>query len=277
MQPAHPLHQIFYSRETRAALDPGFIALDNLANPRPDWREYWPMRRHLMEAALDESLYYAYFSPKFGQKTGLTAAHCHALLAQLPATTDVVLLSPFFDQSAFYLNIFEQAISHHHGLLPVFQAAVARIAPGLRLESLVTDRGTTVFSNFFIARPRFWREWLRLNEILFAEAEADASELGRGLNSVARYAHGPVQAKVFMMERVATLMLATQPGWNVVVRDPLEAPVEPLFAPWQQALVRMDALKTHYLRSGDAAALTAFRQMQREIARQSRAQAGVPG
>jgi hypothetical protein len=235
------------------------------------------MREHLLQTPLDDARYYAYFSPKFGQKTGLTAAHCHALLAQLPATADVVLLSPFFDQSAFYLNIFEQAISHHHGLLPVFQAAVARVAPEVRLEALVTDQTNTVFSNFFIARPRFWREWLRINEILFAEAEANASDLGRGLNSVARYAHGPVQAKVFMMERVATLMLATQSGWNVVVRDPLEAPPEPLFAAWQQELVRMDGLKRHYRQTGDAAALNEFRALQRAIAQASRERAGHTG
>lgn len=275
MQPVHPLHQIFYSADTRAALDPGFIPLDNLANPRPDWREYWPMRRYLQETPLEDQHYYGFFSPKFGQKTGLAAAHCHALLAQLPATTDVVLLSPFFDQSAFYLNIFEQAISHHHGLLPVFQAAVAHIAPGVRLEALVTDQTNTVFSNFFIARPRFWREWLRLNEILFAEAEANASPLGQGLNSVARYALGEVQAKVFMMERVASLMLATQSGWNVIVRDPTEAPPEPLFATWQAELVRMDALKSRYRETGDVAALQTFRQLQRAIAQQSRERAGL--
>ena len=37
-------YQIYYSEQTRDALDPGFLPLDNLANPRPDWREYWPIR-----------------------------------------------------------------------------------------------------------------------------------------------------------------------------------------------------------------------------------------
>lgn len=41
------IHQIFYSDDTRRTLDPGFIPLDNLANERPDWREYWPIRKFL--------------------------------------------------------------------------------------------------------------------------------------------------------------------------------------------------------------------------------------
>ena len=42
------IHQIYYSEQTRAELDPGFLPLDNSANERPDWREYWPIRRFLL-------------------------------------------------------------------------------------------------------------------------------------------------------------------------------------------------------------------------------------
>ena len=37
--------QIFYNDATRAAVDPAFQPLDNSANERPDWYEYWPIRR----------------------------------------------------------------------------------------------------------------------------------------------------------------------------------------------------------------------------------------
>jgi hypothetical protein len=67
--------QIFYDQKTRDALDPGCIPLDNLANERPDWREYWPMREFLLGETLVEDRYYGFFSPKFGQKTNLGAAN----------------------------------------------------------------------------------------------------------------------------------------------------------------------------------------------------------
>ena len=35
------IYQIYYSKETRSKLDPGFIPLDNTENQRPDWREFW--------------------------------------------------------------------------------------------------------------------------------------------------------------------------------------------------------------------------------------------
>ena len=52
------IHQIYYSPETRAQLDAGFTPLDNLANERPDWREYWPIRNHLLRNALADDDYH---------------------------------------------------------------------------------------------------------------------------------------------------------------------------------------------------------------------------
>lgn len=267
------LHQIFYSEESRIALDPGFIPLDNLANERPDWREYWPIRRYLLNETLDETSFYGFFSPKFGEKTGVKSADCMALIDQAPPGTDVVLFSPFYDQIAYYWNIFEQAVSHHRGLLPTLQAATAAVLPGVAIESLITDSTNTVFSNFFAARPPFWRAWLAINERLFAEAESGSGALHAGLNAEVTYGPGPVAAKVFMMERVATLLLASQPGWKVLVRNPQESPAEPLFAAWQDALVKMDALKIASRQHPERAAefFATFREMQRHIAAQSRA------
>ena len=53
METAVRLFQIAYSPATLAAVEPGFEVLDNLANPRPDWYEFWPMRRYLREQPLD--------------------------------------------------------------------------------------------------------------------------------------------------------------------------------------------------------------------------------
>ncbi|VAW82716.1 hypothetical protein MNBD_GAMMA14-1341 [hydrothermal vent metagenome] len=35
------IYQIAFSAETPAQVESGYRVLDNLANPRPDWREFW--------------------------------------------------------------------------------------------------------------------------------------------------------------------------------------------------------------------------------------------
>src|SRR5271155_4687271 len=107
--PAVHIHQIYYSPEQQ--LDPGFSVLDNTANLRPDWFEYWPMRNFLQHEALDDSAFYGFFSPRFKQKTNLDSAQVKQFIARCAASTEVVLFSPSIHNSAFFLNVFEHGES----------------------------------------------------------------------------------------------------------------------------------------------------------------------
>jgi hypothetical protein len=87
------IYQIFYSDESRRALDPGFIPLDNTGQ-RPDWREYWPMRRYLLGRQLEEDAWYGFLSPKFRDKTKLTSEDVCAYIARQQDDIEVVTFSP---------------------------------------------------------------------------------------------------------------------------------------------------------------------------------------
>lgn len=226
MQTAVHLYQIAYSEATRAALEPGYRLLDNLANERPDWYEYWPIRRHLLNETLDEQAFYGFFSPKFGSKTGLGHAQVQAYVQQAAVQperpADVVLFSPQPDMGAFFLNVFEQGETFDPGLIAAYEAFLAQIGRPVPLASLVMDSRQIVFSNYFVARPAFWREWLALNEAMFAVCEGPASALQAALCHGTTYTgpNGAAQRKVFLMERAASLLLATQPQWHSVAHNP---------------------------------------------------------
>ena len=122
--PEPKLYQIYYSEQSRTQLDPGFIPLDNAANDRPDWREYWPIRRFLREHSdLDPQAYYGFLSPKFREKTGLDAAAVRGFIDQQDGAADVIAFSPYFDQIAFPLSIMEQAIGPHGECLDTLRNA----------------------------------------------------------------------------------------------------------------------------------------------------------
>src|ERR1700693_5681580 len=90
MQAMH-IYQILNHYTSRQELDPGFDVLDNSANERPDWFEYWPIRKFLQSESLDENAFYGFLSPKFQLKTGLTAAAVRDFVAAADPVTDVVL------------------------------------------------------------------------------------------------------------------------------------------------------------------------------------------
>src|SRR5262249_23874509 len=106
------IFQIYYSDQTRNILDPGFLPLDNRSNERPDWREYWPIRRFLSSAELREGDFYGFFSPRFKEKTGLSSDDVRRYI---DADYDVISFSHFFDQSCAFANPFEQGEAHHAG------------------------------------------------------------------------------------------------------------------------------------------------------------------
>ena len=213
------IHQIFYDEASRRRTDQGFLPLDNSANERPDWREYWPMRRYLVSNTLDEGALYGFLSPRFGEKTRLNARQVFQFVASCKREPDVVILNPHigWDFSTLFLSVFEHGEHMHPGLVAAAQSSFDTIGLKVDVSALVNDSRSAVFSNFFLAKPDFWRRWLGINEKLFALAEDEASPIGALLRATTTYraAAGPVQQKVFLMERIATLLLITEPALEV--------------------------------------------------------------
>jgi hypothetical protein len=247
MQAMH-IYQILNHYTRREELDPGFGVLDNSSNPRPDWFEYWPIREFLRSEALDEDAYYGFLSPKFRLKTGLSSAAVREFILSGKGAADVVLFSPSIHNSAFFMNVFEHGDAEHPGLKDVARRLFERLGLGGDLDALVSDSRNTVHSNYFIAKPRYWRAWIAINEQLFAIAEAPDDPLGAALRAPAPYRGAlNVQMKIFVMERVATWLLMTDISFAARIHDPFVARSRIYKLPL--ALV-CDALKIAYATQG---------------------------
>jgi hypothetical protein len=245
---AAQIYQILNHYTPREELDPGFEVLDNSGNERPDWFEYWPIRRFLLNEALDENTFYGFLSPKFKLNTNLSSADVRELILAAGPAVDVVLLSPSIHNSAYYLNVFEHGDAEHPGLKSVAKALFERLELSSDLESLVSDSRNTVHSNYFIAKPRFWRAWLAINEKMYAIAETPGDALGEALCAPTTYRGAThVQMKIFVMERVATWLLTSGSDFTAAVRDPFVARSRIYKLP---VAVMCDALKIAYATQG---------------------------
>jgi hypothetical protein len=246
----HALHiyQILNHYTSRQDLDPGFDVLDNSANERPDWFEYWPIRRFLLNESLNEDAFYGFLSPRFHHKTNLSAALVRDFIRRTAGAADVFLFSPSIHNSAYFFNVFEHGEAEHAGLAGTAARLFERIDPGVKLDRLVSDSRNTVHSNYFIAKPRFWRAWLAVNEQLFAIAESADDPLGRELRMPTSYrGQENVQMKIFIMERVATWILTRDRSFVARVRDPFAARARIYKLP---VAIVCDALKIAYATEG---------------------------
>jgi hypothetical protein len=227
-------------------LDPGFQPLDNSKNERPDWREYWPIRNFLHENPLDAGDYYGFFSPAFGRKTGLTSATVLEFAKAQGGNADVLLFSPFYDQIAFFLNQWEQGALTHRGAT-VFERSLELVAPDFKIYRTVSSSRDSVFCNYFLAKAEFWREWFERCERIFECAERGGSDLAQALNQSVHYGPQVAPSKVFVVERVASALLATQTHWKVAAYNSMLLPLSgATISALQLELCALDALKIAY-------------------------------
>jgi hypothetical protein len=208
------LYHIAYSPETLRAVAPGYEVLNNVNSERNDWREYWPIRKFLLETDLSGDSYYGFFSPRFAEKTALNHAQVVEFVKSAGSDTDVISFSPQPDMGAFFLNVFDQQEMFDRGFTAASEAFFEAVGMPLDLASLVMDSRQIIFSNYFVARPAFWVEWLAWNERLFAICEGNESTLKQLLVKETNYS-GTVQRKVFLMERIASVLLTVNSKWRV--------------------------------------------------------------
>lgn len=257
MKPEIHLHHIAYSPETLQQAPAGFPVLNNLKNERPDWFEYWPIRHFLLNQPLDENAFYGFFSPKFSQKTGLSYTDVVNFVNDNSDVADVFLFSPQPDIGAFFINVFEGGEIFNPGKIDACEEFLATIGIHVNLRAIVMDSREIVFSNYFVAKADFWRQWLLINEQLFSICEGADSSLKAKLTQATNYPNA--QRKIFIMEGIASLILTMQKKWRTKTKDPFGfAWSATKLSQFRQEAIISDALKMAFKEQGFSEYIDAY-------------------
>lgn len=217
------IFQIFYDDKSKRLLDDGFCGLDNTSQEFDGWYEFSPIFEYLSSNRLDDDVWYGFLSPKFRSKTGCDAAYVHDFLDRVPQKAEVVIFSPGWEQLSYFLNPWEQGEVWHPTIAKVTQEFLSVTGRPADLRSLVTDLTTSVFSNYFVAKKRFWMAWLAVAKDLkqFVSSRADVNDLLISYGSLNHKA----PMKAFMQERLASYVLAAGDFVSVASRRVHAQPV----------------------------------------------------
>lgn len=206
------IYQIYYSKETSLALDPGFIPLNN-TNGRPDWMEYWAIRKYFLDTPVTDDLLIGFFSPRFNEKTGLNSADVHSHIADNP-DQDIYLFNPYFHLAAWHPNVFIQAENSHPGITDVVNEILELLKIDINVEYILMNSQETIFCNYFVATVPFWKQWLMICEFIFQIAEEKNSMLSQKLEEKTSYIRGAMPMKIFIIERIASLLMSEMNNWK---------------------------------------------------------------
>jgi len=149
-------------------------------------------------------------------------------------------------------NIFDQGEIYHPGLVRLSTEFFKRSGTDIDLTSMISCSKNAGFSNYVVARPSFWRTWLEIAETLFRMAEDPTDPLHSRLNAVANYGDSDAQYKLFILERLAPLVLQRYDLCRIKVY-PLQTSFsdEKFSMRFFPELMIMDSMKFCYLECGN--------------------------
>jgi hypothetical protein len=258
------IFQIYYNDLTKKSNDKGFLQLDNISNDRKDWSEYWPIRNYFLNNTIDDEIYYAFLSPKFHEKTGLNSEQVNNILSN--SNEDVVSFSPFFDQSAFFLNIFYQGAANHPSIFECFEKVIKFLDEKKDINQMVMTSENTIFCNFFAAKKNVWMAWFDICERLYQISESNNTDLATLLNKKVIHSQDHYPAKVFVIERIISLLLTINENFTVKVFNPLNLPfASAQFSNYKNILVILDSLKIAFKETNMPETIEIYLQMRSEL------------
>src|SRR5450830_517235 len=133
----------------------------------------------------------------------------------------------------------------------MYSSKVRNLIPGClrswRISSAALTFRSTVFCNYIVAKPVFWRTWFAITERIFDIAEHEKSSLNERLNAVTKHGNSLMQIKVFVIERIASAVLALTP--NLKIANYLMPHLPRLYYPCRDELRMLNALKIAYITS----------------------------
>lgn len=260
------IYQIYYDEETHKKLLSGFIPLDNTKSLRPDWFEFWPILNYLRNNILEEDAWYGFLSPRFEEKTGFSSHFVLNVIENHGNVGNVALFSTFWDLLAYYLNPFVQGEDFHPGLMEASENFINKFGLGVNLRTLVSDSATSVFSNYIVAKKEFWLKWKKIAEQFFEYAENHPEYQTKTRH---RAVDGHYPMKIFIQERLATLLLTTETFKVITPDQSLVSPIFTGFFPGDNRTRRLlqacDLMKGKYRESSDEKYLDMFYKLRKDI------------
>lgn len=196
------LLQITYDEATKFNIQDGFSELDN-SDGSPAMREVVPIYKYLSQTKLQDDEWVGFFSPKFYEKTKITAKEIRDVVDNVEDAVDACLFSGHWHIASMYTNVWVQGEACHTGLLNASQQLADAAGYKLNLQTAITPLDKAVFNHFIVAKPSFWDEWRRVVTIYF-----NTISRGESLKfKMVRYKNSALPIHTFVIERVPTMIL----------------------------------------------------------------------
>jgi|688.fasta_scaffold05343_23 hypothetical protein len=238
------IHQIYYKTEQLPQLDPAFIPWNNIANPHPEYQEWYVWNKDYQKCC-DEGLeYWGFLSWKFGQKTNLNGEQFIKFIEDNPGY-ELYFVNPSIANEALFTNGWEQGDKYHPNISQIADMFLAKIGySDVHVREILTDRSTTMWCNYIVGSRKFWDGFMAFGTKLFDEAKKDLefNQLVFGVGG-SKYAFNPnLPMFIFLIERLVSIYIELE-GIKVLAYRHTTETVGEKYKPYIGDIIALSDLK----------------------------------
>lgn len=167
------LYQIWYDEKSRPDEHSGIEAFDCRNKPEFLKREIAHLIRFYDEIVkhADDDCYFALFSPRFNEKTGLTIKQVKDFVSNNP-NQDVYLFNPFPMHVYLDMNVWENGEYRHKGLKKLTQQLFDTAGVNFDIYAMHRNNiSTTIYCNYWVASKPFLDNFIKFVKHLDSSVE----------------------------------------------------------------------------------------------------------
>ena len=253
------VHSIFYDSKTRAGIPAEHIPIDNTNGSQYSY-EIEPIYETLAANNFPENAWVGFFSPRLYEKTKLRYRDLKDTTSLLSDDTEIFLFSSHYELVSLFINPWIQGEACHPGLLEISMALAKKAGYSVNLETFIGTAKTSVFSHYFLAKPRFWREWQRLVRIYMEmiNSSREFKDLGTFHREKITSIHP------FVVERIPSMILANG-GFESAFSPKLYEKQYPKFDIKGELLTKMDLTKQQFIEDREIEHLNEYARLVRRF------------
>jgi len=249
------IHTIFYDKQTRQLVPAEHIPLDNSCGNKFTY-EAEPIYEALSKNKFPENAWISFLSPRLYEKTKLKYRDLKDATSLLSNDTDIFLFSSHYDQATYWINPWIQGEAHHPGLMKLSKDLAMNADYDLNLETFISTLKTTVYSHYFLAKPRFWREWQRVVRIYMEMVNSSKT-----LMKLGTFHRGEISSiHAFVIERIPSMILANG-GFESSFSVKLYEKQYPEFDAKGELLTKIENAKLQFIKDRDMRYLQEFKKL----------------
>jgi len=233
------IYNIAFDEISFAERDVVFENIGDLSNPKPDLYEYHHIIKFYDESrtSWNENEFYGFLSTNFYMKTGLEGNEILAKIGRNLNGKKIILLNPWWRLFQSSMNSWHQGEENHPGLIDCFLKCMNELKIEFEYEDLFANSKNTTYSNFFLAKPIIWDEWIRIVKVILHIANDSNHYLNTALNAPTKYKIGTSpKMLIFVLERIINVLLAKK------IKQKLHR-LKRFLLQWIRLIVRLPTLK----------------------------------